>query len=199
MITMEFEEMKNVWDTQNNEPLYGINEKALHNRILSEKKKAFHITNISEVISIIAYAVSGGFIIPFNLGKQGNNIFMYMLAAWMLASALCLLVSRLRRLNGVKLFDRSIRGDLTHAISVARYQVRISRLLRWNILPIGVLTMLVVWESGKSLWVLLGILVFFVLTIYASGWEHAIYKKKIPGLEKLKEKLETEDLGEALQ
>jgi hypothetical protein len=32
MITMEFDEMKKIWDAQNNQPLYVLDEKALHNR-----------------------------------------------------------------------------------------------------------------------------------------------------------------------
>ncbi len=36
MITMEFDEMKKIWDAQNNQPLYVIDEKALHNRIQSK-------------------------------------------------------------------------------------------------------------------------------------------------------------------
>ena len=56
---MEFEEMKKVWDSQNNEMLYGINEKAMHNHILSKKKQANHITNASELILIIANATTG--------------------------------------------------------------------------------------------------------------------------------------------
>ena len=75
---------------------------------------------------------------------------MYILSAWMLGSALYLLVSRIRRIKANHRFDRSMRGDLTHAISVATYQVRLSRLMRWNILPIGILTLLGVWSSGKS-------------------------------------------------
>src|SRR4051794_28721596 len=43
--TMEFEEMQKIWSMQNNEALYVINEKALHNRILSKKKSASHIVN----------------------------------------------------------------------------------------------------------------------------------------------------------
>ncbi len=107
---MEFEEMKKIWDSQNNEPLYGINEKALHNRILSKKKQAYHITNISELLSIVAYAVTGCFILGMNLHKQSGNVFMYILSAWMLGSALYLLVSRIRRINGDHRFDRSMRG-----------------------------------------------------------------------------------------
>ena len=63
---MEFEEMKKIWDSQNNEVLYGINEKAMHNHILSKKKQAYHITNASELILIIANAVMGCVILGMN-------------------------------------------------------------------------------------------------------------------------------------
>ncbi len=41
---MEFDEMKQIWDSQNNKLMYGIDEKALHNRILTKKRQAFHIS-----------------------------------------------------------------------------------------------------------------------------------------------------------
>jgi hypothetical protein len=113
MITMEFEEMKKVWDTQNNEPIYGINETALHNRIQSKKKQAYHITNISELLVIIVYAVSGCIILGMNIFRQNGGIFMYILSAWMLAGALYTFVSRIRRISGDHQFDRSMRGDLS--------------------------------------------------------------------------------------
>ena len=60
---MEFEEMKKIWDSQNNEPLYAINEKALHNHIMSKKKTGYHITNTSELLLIIVNACAGLFIL----------------------------------------------------------------------------------------------------------------------------------------
>src|SRR5258705_6268685 len=128
MITMEFDEMKKIWDSQNNEPLYAINENALHTRILSKKRQARHITNISELLCIIAYFFSGCFILGMNFFRQDANIFMYILSAWMLISAGYVLVRRIRRINGDHRFDRSVRGDLAHAISVATYQVNSSQL-----------------------------------------------------------------------
>ena len=189
---MEFDEMKKVWDTQNNELFYGINEKALHNRILSKKNQAYHITNISELLSIIVNISSGCFILGINFYKQSTNIAMYCLSAWMIITALYLLVMRIRRIKGNRRLDRSLHGDLNHAISSATYQVRLSQLMRWNVVPIGVLSILGVWESNKSVWIGLGILVFFVLTNYASGWEHNIYKRKKRELEMLQQKLEEE-------
>lgn len=187
---MEFDDMKKIWDTQNNELLYGINETALHNRILSKKNQAFHITNISELLSIIVNLSSGCLILGINLYKQSTNISMYCLAGWMLITAAYLSVMRIRRLRNNNRFDRSLHGDLDHAISDASYQVRLSYLIRWNILPIGILSALGVWEAGKSVWIAVGILIFFALTNYASGWEHNIYKRKKRELEILQKQLE---------
>ena len=193
---MEFEEMQQIWDKQNNEPLYVINEKALHNRILSKKKQANHITNASELLAIIVNVVAGGFVLAINFLRHRDNIFMYFLSAWMLSTSFHLLVSRIRRIKENKRFDRSMRGDLNHAISVASYQVRLSQLLRWNILPIGIFVLPGVWDGKKSIWLAVGMLVFFVLTFYASRWEHNIYKAKKRELEILQNKLGNEDPNE---
>jgi hypothetical protein len=190
---MEFEELQKIWDTQNNKTLYVIDEKALHNRILSKKKQGLHITNISELLSIVVNAGAGCFIFGMNFFKESGNIFMYILSAWMFGTALYSLVSRVRRTKANKRFDRSMSGDLDHAIWVATYQVRFSQILRWNILPIGTLIILSVWDRGKSVWLAAGMLVFFVLTYYASRWEHNIYKRKKRELEILRTKLENEE------
>jgi hypothetical protein len=187
---MEFDELKQVWDSQNNELLWAVNEKALHNRILSKKKQAYHITNTSELLLIIVNMAAGYFIFQMNLSGHNGNIFMYVLAAWMLGVSWYLLFSRIRRLKKDKQFDRSMRGDLNYAISVATYQVRLSLLGRWSILPIGLLTLLGLWQSGKPVWIIAIILIFFALTTYASKWEHKIYKTKKSELEILKNKLE---------
>lgn len=193
---MEFDEIKKIWDSQSNQPLYVINEKALHNRILSKKNQARHITNISELLSIIVNIGAGTFILGMNFFKQSGDIFMYLLSAWMFGCALYLLVSRIRRIKGDYRFDRSMRGDLDHAISIATYQVRLSQIMRWNILPVGALILLGIWEGGKSVWIAVGILIFFVLVHYASGWEHSIYRTRRRELEVLKNKLEHEGAKE---
>src|SRR5687768_2465995 len=131
---MEFDEMKKIWDTQNNEPLYTINEGALHNRILAKKRQGYHITNVSELLWIITNGGGGCFILSLIFFKQNAGMLMYFLAAWMVGSALYMLVSRIRRIKGSNRFDRSIGGDLDHAISMAAYQIRLSKLGLWNML-----------------------------------------------------------------
>ena len=63
MITMEFEELQKIWDSQNKRPLYVINEEALHQRILAKKSQASHITNFSELLLIAVNTGAGALIL----------------------------------------------------------------------------------------------------------------------------------------
>jgi hypothetical protein len=187
---MEFDELQKIWDSQNDMPLYAIDENALHNRISSKKNKGRHITNFSELLTIVVYFAGGGFILGINLINKNANGFLYLMSAWMFLVAIYTLISRIRRIKKDNLFDRSIRGDLFHAVSVASYQVRFSQLMRWNMLPVSLLLVLSVLESGKSIRLAVGTSVFLVIANYAAGWEHNIYKRRKHELEILRDKLE---------
>lgn len=189
---MEFEELQKIWDSQNNQPLYAINEKALHNRIVAKKHQAIHIAILSEWIIIIVNIATGALLLGMNFMNHNKPLFIYILAAWMFGSALYVLVSRLRRIRGHR-FDRSMLGDLQHALAAAKYQVNLSFIMRWNALPIGILVLFSIWESGKSVWLALVVSLFFILVSYASRWEHNIYKTKKQELEKLLKKLQQEE------
>ena len=193
---MEFDELQKIWDSQNDKPLYAIDENALHNRIISKKNKGRHISNISELLTIIVNFAAGTFILGINILKGNPNISLYLMSVWMFAVAVYTLVNRSRRIKKDNLFDRSIRGDLFHAVSVANYQVKFSRLMRWNILPISLFLFLVVLESGKSIWLAACTSVFLVLANYVAGWEHNFYKTRKLELEILRDKLENDKPGE---
>ncbi|OAQ40522.1 hypothetical protein A5893_06125 [Pedobacter psychrophilus] len=191
---MEFDEMRKIWDTQNNESIYVINEQGLYNRILNKKKQAFHITNVSEMMSILVNLASGSFIIAYNIQKSGDNLFLYLLGVWMLLCSLYITIYRVRRLKGNKKFDRTLRGDLAFSISVTAYQVRLSQFMRWNIFPLSLLMLLSMWDGAKSLWLVSGTIIFLSIVYYLSGLEHNFYKKLNEELEILRDKLENEDV-----
>jgi len=187
---MEFEELQQIWDSQSNQSLYPINEKALHNLIRSKKKLVNSITNSSELLLIIVNVLSGCVILFMNLGTQ--NISMYILSVWMFSSASYLLLNRVRRIKGGHQFDMSMLSELKHAISIATYQVRLSQIMRWNIVPIGLLSVLGVLEGGKSVWIIIILLILFALAFFAGGLEHGIYRNKKRELEVLLNKLKRE-------
>ena len=186
---MEFEELQQVWDDQDKRPIYTIDQQAMRDRILRKKRQARHITNRNELVLIIVNVGSGIFILSlhFSLSRQ---FFMYLLAFWMLGTALFVAVSRFRRLKRNNRFDRSMRGDLDQAIATATYQVRLSFIMRLNILPIGLFVFLGMLESHKSTWFAVACIVFFILAFYASGFEHRIYRRKKRELQLLQSELE---------
>lgn len=189
---MEFEELQKIWDSQYNKPMYALDEKALHNRIMSKQKSTHHIMNTSELLTILVNLGAGSLVLAINLVDQNRNVFMYGMAVWMFCTGFYVWVSRLRRIKGDQQFDRSMRGDLRHAISMATYQVRFSQLMRWNILPIGAFILLALVFGGKPIWLAVVILVLFGLAYSASRWEHGIYVSRKRELELLKGKLEEE-------
>jgi hypothetical protein len=187
---MEFDELQKIWDTQNNQPLYVINEQALHNRIVAKKRQVIKIAVITEWILIIANTASGLFVLQQNYTGRRGLVFVYLLAAWLLGTALYVLVNRIRRMREQKQFHRSLSGDLQHALAAASYQVRISHIMRWNTFPIMLLVLLSNWEGGQSVWFSLAVALFFILVFYASGCETGIYKAKKRELEVLQKKLQ---------
>ena len=190
---MEFDEMKKIWDAQNNQPLYVIDEKALHNRIQAKMNGALHFANINEWFSIFVYLGAGGLLLGLNPFKPGANIFMYLESAWMFATVVYVVVSRIRRIKASRRFDRSIRGDLDHAISLAGYQVRLSQIMCWNVLPIGVIMIFSGWEAGKLIKVSAVILVSFVLAFFVGIKGDRVNKRRKRELQVLKDKLETDN------
>lgn len=189
---MEFEELQKIWMAGDQEAVYVINEKALHNRIISKKNTILRIVNLSELVIIIVNIGAAVFLSGLNYWYSHSNVFMYIMAAWMFLTSIYVLISRVRRLNEQPQYDRSMRAELQHGIATATYQVRLSQLMRLNIIPICAFCMLGVGFHGKSAWLAVGILVFFTGAYFLSGWEHNIYRNKKRELELLKGKLDKE-------
>ena len=112
------------------------------------------------------------------------------MAAWMLTTAVFILVGRFRRIKRGKNFEQNMRGSLEQAIADATYKVRISQLMRWNIIIIALIIALSMFEGGKSMWIIAGTAVFFGITYYGSGYEHRCYISRKRELLSLYEKLE---------
>jgi hypothetical protein len=192
---MEFNEIKNIWSVQDSESGFDINKSALYDRVLARKKQAYNITNVSELVFTVINLGSGFVMLGLNATKQ--NIFLYLLSSWMFITALTLGVGRIWRLKGSKRFNRSVAGDLSHAIAVAKYQVRLSQLMRWNLVPVAALLLLAVVDDGKPFWVVAIVLLIVVVGHLAGGWEHTIYKGRLEGLKILQKKLEREEPAES--
>jgi len=191
MITREFDDLKKIWDVQNNEPLYAIDEKALYGRIQSKMNTTLRLTNITDWVLILINLGVVITLLVLNPVKPGVNLFIYVEAAWILATVVYFVISHIRRMKAGRRFDRSVHGDLDHAIFLASYQMRIAQIIRWNLLPLGALMIYGGWEAGKLLKVSIVVLVAHTLAFYVSSWGYGTNKKRKQELLVLKEKLES--------
>lgn len=186
---MEFDELKKIWDAQNNQQLYVINEEALHKRVLTKKNQAGHIVNTSELLSIFVNLGGGAVVLGKCIVNDDAVISLYALSAWMLMIGMYCLANRIRRIKVHRKFDRSMSGELNYALTDATYQVQLSRLMRWNLFSIGLLLLVGLYEIGRPLWMGVVILTGVFLLFYLSGFEDNFYKRRKRELETLLNKL----------
>ena len=153
---MEFEEMRLVWDSQKNEPLYAVNRAGLH-AMLIRKSRAVRravfwqdLREISMGICACALLVTfAGLLMngePHRLAEWFNikvHSTVADLLALFLAGVLWFeysiyrLIGRKRQEFRERQFNTSLGGDLEREISRADYQIRTTRtVFWWGLLPI---------------------------------------------------------------
>jgi len=186
---MELDEVRAIWNSQEEQKPYQVDEEALHQRVLARKSRALCITNISELLIIGVYIGTGIFVAFANVTSRKISLFMYAAVAWMLLVALLTVISRIKRIRGNARFDRTVQGELQHGLALARYQVRLSRLMRFNTVLLCCLMLAACWEKAKPWWATILILAIFGLGWLASGWEHNKYKRQRAALEALQSSL----------
>jgi hypothetical protein len=149
---MDFEEMKVIWDSQNDEPLYAINEKALHAQIQRKCRRfnrAILWRDVREVFGGIVcaswIALEGGLLFIRGQGlalwpKYGDmplaNGLLLAAAVVFLMPAIAMVVGRRRQATRESQFEASLCGDLNRAISQVSYQIRLlGSVVWWGLIP----------------------------------------------------------------
>lgn len=193
MITMEFDELKKIWDSQNNRSLYALDEEALHRRILSKKKKTGYVASKAELIMIGSNVLAVGIIIGSLIINKNGNFYTYLLATGMAMVAMLVLMSRLRRINAKDRFESTMLGDLNHAIKNVRYSLWFSRSMQWVLLFIAVFTTLSVWDKGTEWWKLILVIAFFMVCYIASRRENGCIRSEMSRLIRLRDNLQREE------
>lgn len=187
---MKFEDMKKIWDEQNQQHVYVVDEKQLHKSIQAKKYGTSEFVNRMEWMMILANVLAGVVIIFMNFNSHVVNIYSYILGCFLLLSASFIYSRRLKRLKDENRFDRSILGDLEHAISNANYRANLSYLMLLLFIPVGLLTVASAINEDKSIGTIFFIAVFVIVMWFIGRWEHRSWhlanKKR---LEAMKEKL----------
>lgn len=188
---MEFEELKKVWDEQNQKTIYTIDEQTLHNIITKKKRGAIKKARLMEYVLIGANLLAGSFVIGAHILKEKGDYFGLSMGIIMVLTAVVCFYFRSQRISGKNRFNNTINGDINHAISDALYVVRTSRTMQFYFILIVILTLLSIGFDDVTFTI--GIAAFFAFVFYASTWEHKWYVNKLRELERLKSVLESEE------
>lgn len=186
---MEFEQMQKLWDEEKKENYFVINEEAMHQSVGAKKNAANRRINLVEItISIINLACA---VFLFNDALDDPHYWDYVGSAMMVGTVIYIQYSRRKRIKAEKTFDRSVLGELDHAISNTNAIITFSRLMAYGyFVPISIFytsKMIFVGASLEKWFLVSGMFIFSFILIY---WERK--KMHIPRrqkLEALKEKL----------
>lgn len=181
---MEFDEIKMIWDQQNEEPLYAINQEAMHRGIKSRLGKSRQRATTNEIGLFTIFLGTG-----IGLFFSGSGtIFSYLTIASALGIAVFMLIARRSRRRREDAFESSMLGDLEHAISNENYMMNGIRKFHWLvILPIAIPTLLDLYfaEKAKELWNWAFVIGSFVLSYLVV--QVGLRKVSLPRLRKLEE------------
>ncbi|MBO3698264.1 hypothetical protein [Roseivirga sp. E12] len=167
--------MKKIWDAQNGQAMYAIDETALHNRVIKKKNKARRTADLTEKIFIGANIVAATMVAVPSILKDKYSISGILMVVLMYVTAGFILYIRNKRLRTQDNFDSSMIGDLDNAIATADYQVKFSKTSRFYLLSVVLLTLFSLIESGSPWWVIVLVVIFFTVTYMAARWEHRTF------------------------
>jgi hypothetical protein len=187
---MNFEELQVIWNSQNNEKMYVINEAALHAYIRREGKSINRTLNLFEFILIGTNLLVGILITIESLDSVIPST-QSILAVLYLAFAVYALIRRLVRRNAEKPFEPTILGELDKAIWRIDYLIRQGRaLIIWYLMPLAFIFGVMSFFDTRLVWTAGMILLVTIATYFGYRWE--IKKIELPqkhNLESLREKL----------
>jgi len=169
---MNFEELQVIWNNQNNETMYAINEGALHDYIKNKGQSVNFKLNFQEFI-LIGINLLVGIQLTIAAFHVGNPALKLFLSVFYLGFAIYGAVRRSIRRNEEKPFDRTLVGELDKAIWRIDYLMQQNRnLIRWYILPLTLLFGVLSFFNTKMLLAFGVCLVSIVFAHFTSRWEN---------------------------
>ena len=187
---MDFENLQVIWNSQNSEKMYAINESALYAYIQHKGRSINRLLSSFEIMMIGANLFAG---IWLTAGSLGNNTPSpkFILSVFYLAFAVYGLIRPLIRRNEEQPFAHTLLGELDKAIWRIDYLMRQSRnMIMWYLLP---LTFIVGCMSFFNIRLLPAsgiLLAATVATYFAHRWEfNKFHLPNKRNLEQLRNKL----------
>ena len=182
---MEFDEIRKIWDSQNNKPMYVIDENSIHNIVKRKIKAAARKANTFEFGIIMITAFVTVFMITKGIMNMQWTNFLTAIASS--GITIYIFINRSRRRKMENKFGQTLLDGLDNAIANIDYLIKqASTFLWWYILPFGIATMVSMYVKPRPIeaWLLIG--AAFVLAYLLANWsarkEHLPRKKTLEAL-----------------
>ena len=187
---MEFEEMQTIWDSQNSEKLYVINEATLFKNIKRKGRSVNHLLIAVQLVLIGTNLIAGIALIID--GVQDDAAWgQYLLGAVYLAYCVYAIFRWIYRYRDEKRFEETMLGELDRAIWRVNYLIKQGRdLITWYLIPLILVgTVFLIFDRSSIWWI--GMLWLSLPVAYYGGrWEiDKWYMPKKRDLESLRETL----------
>ena len=207
---MEFSEIKMIWDAQNQEPLYALNEAALRGIVQRKTREINRCISRCYLREIMAGLGSGALMLVCAAWLAASSRIKVAVTSWeslvlFLASGIWLYYSaymylaRRRQLRREETFESTLRGDIERALAQTEFQVAMARnIVWWGLVPvwvasaIWVVTLFHLVATPVWAYVLMGSATVGSLVVVVSGRQRAItvrYEPRRRELESLRAKL----------
>lgn len=190
---MEFDELKKVWDEQNNETLYVLNEEAIHKSVKKKKAKANRLVNIDEIGLTVICILTGSYIM-YEAVVDNDGFLFYLGGIMMILIGLYVLYMRSQRRKEEKKFDRSILGEIDHAIASTQANIKLGvSMVWWYFCPMAIWIVVLFSTKGVEWYYWVGITGMFALAHFIArlGINHH-HRPRLAKLQEMKKKLEEE-------
>lgn len=163
--------MKVIWDSQNEEKLYAINEDALYAQI---KRKGESVNRSLQRFEMVMIGVNVLVAIALIVAEfpYDGDLYGLLLPNIHIAYAVLAIILRRARRQQERLFAQSMMGELDKAIWQANYLIKRSReLIWWYLLPLIILTAGELFFNGQLLFAFAIVLVMGGVGVFGARWE----------------------------
>lgn len=189
-LTKEFAEMKILWDTQNEEKLYAINEQALHEQIQRRGRSVDRTLQRYEWV-MVGVNLLTALVLLVSAYVNKETLLLYAIAAAYLAYALFFLLLHRRRHRQDRNFAPTMLGDLDKALWQLNYLVDQARsTILWYSLPLTIILTGYLLVRANWGWALAFAIVMGTASYLNIKWEvNRCYRPQINSLQALRAKL----------
>ena len=170
MNMIDFEDIQKVWDKQKGVTMFTIDEASLHSGITRKKNAAQRKISRNEItVSLINGIVS---IVFLTAALQGQHNWAFLSGGLMAATVIYIQYFRRKRKQAENMFDRTMLGELDHAISNAKSIIRFNYFMIIGLLmPLSVIyiSKMIAESATWEKWIIT--IGMFLFALFLSNWE----------------------------